>query len=764
MEESTQAAGALLDELVNQVITPGTRNANLNSTAKAFSKALRNAGFLTIHFRNPLIDEGRMTRLILGKLGRKLTIKNLRVILGNRSVSEVQANKFHDHLLDIYFGLIGRSDSFSDAALRTVARGEADRTFIFTFVSKIDGSHIMHEQTDVGLRIEVSRTLQYRLLGWDGENIQQAKVEDCKLLYPLYQVVWDNLAAPHSDDDLLRKCRETLAAECFFASREAFVSGEAAKLIRNTRDNPSTNQALLIFDELFARDTDGNRTTLGHDEKLARIEQVLAMIQAVAIYAPVSGDEFTLFAHKVKPGLPFASGLTVGGSVEQLGPLQGDSLALILQLERCCDLYGTREHGSNLIEWTTTEDVREEAKLKLEAEGLGYEVFDCLAYCADGLLGKKHEGEKLSFRIAVGTDEALRQCFTPLFGKSGLEENEIDRKFFRIEFPRGRVRTDPDWNRVRNELDRLVAVIQGNYSFVQDNSIYLCLAYSEGGLQMRYLAQLNSRVQHERGGALSQTVSRIEQVESLSKVIPQVILAFLDSDDSGYVAFGARIWGIGIKGKPNQWRVRKERWFAGNLALGSASNGPQRLLRLRRNGERFCDNLYQVIELIAEAPGKGATFVIGPWRRRDGLKNRSIKMTPAFEMVEGWLLNRIDKDILYQAAIQDGATIIATDEKRIYCRRQLSAVDDQGPFDPYKWRPNEESPLVKLWDDAGSEYKWPEWGKWFKWGTRHKSAAGLAYIGKGKYTVICVSSDGDVHLFDGRHVLELSKPIGEGNQ
>jgi hypothetical protein len=110
--------------------------------------------------------------------------------------------------------------------------------------------------------------------------------------------------------------------------------------------------------------------------------------------------------------------------------------------------------------------------------------------------------------------------------------------------------------------------------------------------------------------------------------------------------------------------------------------------------------------------------------------------------------------------------VIAIDESRLYCRRQLSAFDaisGKRPFDPYKWVPNgNNQELIKLWDDKDSLYYWQGWGKWFRWGTRHKTAAGLAYLGRGEYSVLCISSDGEIHLFDGYGVYDLSKGREEG--
>jgi hypothetical protein len=774
----------------------GPENSKLTSTINEFSRVLksREAAFLTIHFRNPFIDEGRYTRIILGDEGRERTIYCLREILGSvreTNISPEEANKFHDHLLDIYFGLIGRADSFSDTALRVTGRssgkGITDQTFTFSF----DGTGAPHIKyvslpDTQEVRIVVTKNLQYRLLGWDGDRIQDAVPKECKLLHPLYKVVWASLSNPQAKGEtstqfgnrILRSCREELETACFFASREALVSGESARLIR---DEESKRNALLVFNRLFASEplqaeqlfeNDGE-----HKQQLIQIEQVLAMIQAVAIYAPVSSNTFSLLAHVVKKEYPFASGLTVGGISEAWSDLQLRSSSLVRNMQIAFDVSKGDKQTNNLLEgkfgwlqgqWWT------ELQSTLISKGLSKEAFECLVYFTDGLLGKNHEGERLSFRIAVATDEGLRECFTPLFGETGLAGQKSDEPFFRIDIPEDVPNEEPEklkdrWTKVINRLDSLIALVEGNYSFLQDSSIYLCLAYVKHGLEVRYLAQLHPRLKRASADVLFQSISQIDNVISLSKTASPAILALLHKDHTGHLAFGGELIATGTKGKPNQWgKYGEEDWFKAKLEpeIKATPNSWKYWEQLRDRELPFYNHLCKVVELISAAPGKGATFVLGEWgsgSANKGLRKMCVAMTPVFEMVKDWRIEKIDKDTLYQAAIQDGAIVIAMDpnQQRLYCRRQLSSFDTKrgkGPFDPDQWSPNgSNEKLIKLWDTANSRYYWEDWGKWFKWGTRHKTAAGLAYIGRGDYSVVCISSDGDVHLFDGFKVYNLSK-------
>ena len=113
-----ESAGDELAEVAIQIETGKSSTGRDNiPNAIGIHEALSNglADFVTIHYRNPRLDEGRVSRLILGETARKLTIDCLGDILpddGSREISSEKANKFHELLLDVYFGLIGRADSF----------------------------------------------------------------------------------------------------------------------------------------------------------------------------------------------------------------------------------------------------------------------------------------------------------------------------------------------------------------------------------------------------------------------------------------------------------------------------------------------------------------------------------------------------------------------------------------------------------------------------------------------------------------------------
>jgi len=744
--------------------------------APKFSKALSEAGFLTIHFRSPLIDEGRYTEFIPNRATEIATATALKNILrlAHKDMNAAKVQAFHQHFLHVYFGLIGRSDSFSDVALRALAAsGDSSQSYSFRFEDKVP--HLLqYKRQSGGIGIKVDKSLKHRLMGWVGKDIKQSKLGELRLLAILYRVVWKSIQytrkynlKPWSHENL-RICYDELSAQCFFASREAFLASEAARLIRN---ESAMKSVLEVFGKLFPEDSKASTDTAltEHEQQLRKMERILAMVQAAALYAPLSGDGFTLIGAKTNQDYPFASGLTVGSPAAQDDNLRDTVIAVFNELKLYCESHANTDQNSNqlsALKWEKTNDqMISQLGQQLKDEGIAPDVMFCMAYIADGLLGQRHENERISFRLAAGTDEALRQGFTPLFGKTGLSgetqdktQGEAQRDFFRIGFPPPG--TDPDSRRLKNHLNRLISVIEGNYSFSQDESLYLCFAYAEQKLEIRYLAQLSPRIQRSKYASPRRTFSQLEEIQSLSKLIRPVILAHLNKDDTGYIAFNERVWANGSKNRTPRWRAQaKEEWVRD--ALKDERSNLFDFTQRQGVPDEFYNDLCDVIQLIADAPGKGATFVLGKWEGE--LKTKGVKMTPVFDMVTGWKINEVTKEVLYQVAIQDGATVIASDQdkQRIYGRIQLAAIDEHGhPFDPYTWCPPEkERELIKLWDLPDSGYQWEEWGKWFKWGTRHKTAAGLAYIGKGAYRVVCISSDGDIHYFDGTQVIHLdNKP------
>jgi hypothetical protein len=704
--------------------------------------------YITIHIRHPLLTNSRESLAIPTPKAVSRTQTVLKTLLANgHEINTDLAFAFHAKLLDIYFKLIGRSDSFSDSVLRAAgsSKSTSPRQTIaaFAFVGPGEPS-ISYEDSMSVLRINVDREVRYRLLGWDGYKRGQTVEEtDCKLLPLFYRVIYGEICGGLSNEEaIVENARDTLEGQCFFTSREAFISSEAAKLVR---DEISRTAAKRAFQNLFKGHVFDGHPHSSHGEQVSRAAQILAMVQSVGIYSPVSSDEFAIYAYKPEdPNNPFAHGITLGGRnlVDKfLINYQRDATSLIQNInEKLRDRYkGDNKDRKKPIQEEVS--LKEKDRKALQLAGLHVDAYDCLMYAADHLLGKRHENDPLSFRLAVGTNETLRQFFEPVTRETRiLSQNEAAYSDLDLVEKRN---LQPIWN----GLDRILAIIEGNYSFAQHESLYLCFAYTTQGWHLRYLGRFHSRIKRQIDSGGRRPASRIEQIERISLISRGILFAFLETNDTGYVAFNGGLLGTGNKRSNPRWKQGPQK---GTLVRRlSALLSPQ--FKNEDVTKKFLPRLYNVVQQIADTPGKGATFVVGRWRGHKNLESRCQKMTAVFEMIEGWRLLEVDEVILYQAAIQDGAIVIGTDTNKLYCRRQLVAVDDKGmPFDPERWP--SKNPIAKQWSDPASQYRWPESGSWYKWGTRHRSAASLGYVGRGKFIVVCVSSDTAVHLFNGKEV------------
>ena len=761
--------------------------------AQAFTDALnQGTEFLTMHLRDPRQMQSRCVLVCLGPAGLDRTKAAIKQFTGcnQTELTNEKATEFHGRLLETYFHLIGRADAVSDVVLRAVTRTKGtERIRRYRLIYSSDSKIPIYTRNVQGrhpFEIRVARSIESTLLGRvvTDQDFDTAK---CHLLELLYTTVWRTLHEKEtSDADRLRHAREYLRHQCFFTTREALVAGEAARILR---DDARHDKTLAASAQLFSsKSRNGGKNylaNLAHSTKIAMTEQLLSMIQSVAIYVPIGGLEYTVVARNPSNyGDLFASGVTIGGSCDE-----GLFSACKELLDEVVHRFGIvrppdpRPRSlSEDVEWINTLT----PKLKQYQEyGLHTIAIQSFAYCAAGLLGRTHEGEKLSFRLALGSEESLREVFSPVYGELGLAEpGETD--FYTIALPSS-LSDNATKRRLLNELDRWIALIEANYSFLQDKEHFLCIVSSRQGNELRYVAELNPRVRRSYAQA-GRSIARIEDLDALSAAAPSVMLALLDSDDTGYIACGGATLAIGKKlggwsrSKEPNWLhdklVKVQEWWkrredeqmigADEQMIGVNAH----LESLRKSSDTITDILFQTIQLISDAPGKGATFVLGKCSEqfqrnsKDGetqlAGNPFVKMTPVFAVRQGWKLSEMTKAMLYQVAIQDGATVLATeaDIPRVHCRIHLSSYDTEQnqPFDPETWCPVKGDPktLLEHWKGDGL-YSWKEWGRWFKWGTRHKTAAGLAYVGRGKFTVICISSDGDVHIFDGYRVLDVSK-------
>jgi len=156
--------------------------------------------------------------------------------------------------------------------------------------------------------------------------------------------------------------------------------------------------------------------------------------------------------------------------------------------------------------------------------------------------------------------------------------------------------------------------------------------------------------------------------------------------------------------------------------------------------------LTEVIRLISEMPGKGASFIICDHKNLEVQERMSIPASEMIEYVEGQKLLRKDKlKLLFQVAIMDGATLIDSNTLRVYGRRQLPIFDWRYKKFEEKWA-------------SGGELEWPNYEKIYRWGIRHISALGITAKDESALAIV-ISSDGPITVFEkGKGIDKLGYP------
>jgi DNA integrity scanning protein DisA with diadenylate cyclase activity len=237
--------------------------------------------------------------------------------------------------------------------------------------------------------------------------------------------------------------------------------------------------------------------------------------------------------------------------------------------------------------------------------------------------------------------------------------------------------------------------------------------------------------------------SSADKLKNATKQQPEILAVVVSGGGR------ARVYHAGneiLEYQGNKWIFVKE-------GFNKFANDLTEKLRLKfkpKWNKEKVESLTETIRLISEEPGKGASFIIGDYKKLGEKKNgkrRSIPATELIRYVEGKKLLSTDKiGLLYQLAIMDGATIIDNKSFKVFGRRQLPMFD---------WR---NSKYEKDWKDGESSRTWENYHKIYRWGMRHISALGITADYRSSLAIV-ISSDGPISVFEnGRGIEELSYP------
>ena len=719
--------------------------------------------YLISHFRHPALPESRCTTSVLGDGAIERTARTAN-LSGNRHL----VTQVHQAFVQLYFDLVGRSDSFTDTVLRAVdSNGVLSKVRIVRFRvvpdenpwGDLKGEHRPGRGQSGEYVVTVSEPMRSRLLQTGGSptifHMDRVLLE--------YVRIHEAEAEEGHRRRSLDEHRRLLDHQCFFTTREAILAGESVRIFHN---EALRRECLAIHMDLFPDlgQPDPQSCAIRAQESILAIRRVLAIIQAASMFIDIASDEFTLFISKPKCGL--SSTLTVGGTGAVVRGNRAKLLALTEALVQL--LEGTLEGISPSRDFKDGLDeiVEPSARTRMDDvllrhESFRRETFYSVLYLGKSLAGRKHEGKNIRFLLAAGPDSQLRQHFNLVHTIGDATHDD-----YTVAINRGN-----DWLEERNQLRNLAYLIQGNYSFVQERDVFVCVSSSPDGLFLRYLGHPNPRYVQKGSVDEWRPGLRRRSLAQISMSVRGVLLLHLDSSGEGLAALDGEVvlrlprdgcWqdddyaatiqrirneitkAVGAQPPVAQGRRRSK----GNRStLAAESAVPETLTNFVRDHSKFVQLLATVITEIRTDPTAGATFVLGESK---DLSPYLDEMAPVFETVPGWSHSSAAGDLekhLFELAIQDGATVIAADEQRVIGRRKIVA--------PAMFTGDKRKPYWDLWRDKDGYLSWEDWGKWRGWGTRHQSAAALAYELEGRCVVISVSQDGDVHLFDGRKIRQI---------
>lgn len=277
----------------------------VNSHAKKIRTGLKKGEFdyFLMHLHHPVFskNEGRRYLLIPSESLLNNIIGFLSKLLPKKEVKKIDlatASFFYDIVHKVYFSILGRADSFSEALYRRFSGN--DNRYIYFYFDFIDGdeSHSLisfskeenREDDEEIYRIEVSLKLKEELLGGNSEN----GISFLSTIF--YKHIWDNYKILRTlqfekkeFEKKILASKSTLEQECFFRIKEAYISNLVAKSLHNKCLLKNLNQ---IWDLFFGGDLE--ITTIGNGNgqnnvsfNFNKFEKVFSLFQALAIYSEI---------------------------------------------------------------------------------------------------------------------------------------------------------------------------------------------------------------------------------------------------------------------------------------------------------------------------------------------------------------------------------------------------------------------------------------------------------------------------------------------
>jgi hypothetical protein len=361
------------------------------------------------------------------------------------------------------------------------------------------------------------------------------------------------------------------------------------------------------------------------------------------------------------------------------------------------------------------------------------EWLELLVRLATIVASAKHEGRPLAFSFLLGTPQNLVQDL--------IIEHEF---IMRGDDGKSRLRLGPEYP----ECAYTLSLIKGNYGLLQNPELALFVSHPGLPAEITHIVRLP--------GVRSREKSRRVLLSAVTRRGKKMLACVSYGNGRAELIFDGVLFGS--YSELEGWRYASsyiDFWAVVRKEIEAVGGLPEsRLLKM----------LESVIERISAEPGSGALMVLAErGALQEGLL-RGVQLTRVFDSVEKMNVEEIGADLLFQLAVEDGATIIEVPSGIVSGRWQLPAID------PEEHRVEEEYtspegagqigrvPLLKAWQRPG-KYEWKDWHKTLQWGTRHTAALGASLALGDRALVVVISADGPIHVLkNGRGV-----PYKEGD-
>ena len=749
-----------------------------------------NLNYFLIHFHHPsLTEESRQYYLfpsekLLESLKEKLVhlIDKHNLNFNKNELNQEIIRNYYLFVHDVYFAILGRLDSISEQIYRNFKELGIKRESYFKLtINQSDFKFKKHRfPTDDEIEIELNFPdnifieLRDEIKSTEG-NCRFSVLGDI-LFSKIAEIFFEKRANYDELKNDLPQLVPTLISllknDDFFLLKESFLTSSVRKLI-NLKEFTTKEEDFIdnVYKYLIEGDIDNPQEFNKKQGKFKFVEvsRMLGIFQALSIYSELFGSNFLLrvipyFLTTQNPDNTInklLSGYAYGYDSDTFddSKWQKDITFAMVEFLKYADAK-YKESSDKLCTTTIIEGIEIKGLNQINKFHTKKELTVAVRFMeliCEKLIGSTHEGIPLRFNIILGHDSYLRDAFIPIglpyINKLKEEDGDTNDTLWSISF------SDIASNEIL--VEKIVYQILSVYSFLQNTSNYLCFGFSNDNIVLRYIAKLNPYYSKMMEIDHTNPLTSFPSVNKTAQELKKLFYAFVNYDEA-FLSYGGFINAHYKKEK--KWIEHQgEDWIAKEMQKEKSIDIANELKNNTldepdKEFEEIIDKLLKAISLLSYT-GHGTMLIIGD---KEILKKYTAYSNYDY-YGQGILINdflgkaKDDEYFIYNILIRDGGILI-DNEKKVYSRVFITPYCNEGPFDPEKFKPKGENgkSLRKEWQECG-DYQWKDYAKWYKWGTRHSNAAALSYLGEQKVKLLTLSSDSEVHYFNGKKIIELKR-------